>query len=330
MNKLNLRIVYIISCALIVIGMVIGTVLHFVVGGFFNYGGEFSGYRSVTVAYSVVEVNGVGDDFDLKTICDEAFAAENVSYYAQTEDSAKNSGNGVLRYRFDLNTDSAALDKAVESINGKIAESVSAFEDTPKTKAVCREEVGVLGEGFSLWRAAVALTVIVVAQLIYTMIRLRFSAAFAAIAVDLHNLALYAALLAICRVPVDSTAIVIAVLITLVTAIGVTFTLEKVKRSKKDSANENLPIENVVYSGAKQTLKMNVALPVFVAITAILFFAITAISSMSFVTALVPSLAALLGLAVTVYGDLLFAPAIYLSIKKAGYKISAPSLKKGD
>lgn len=325
------KIIAILSCAIIIIGFALGTVFHFVSNGFFNYGGEYSSYKSVTVSYLVLEINAGEEKIDLETVCEDAFNSVGVSYYLKTEDSSAVKSSGQLEYRFTSSTDSKTLKSAVEEINNKIKTGTSSFEDTPQTRAVMREQDTIVGGGYALKMAAIALACIVAVQLIYTMIRFRLSAAFTAIAVDLHNLALFSALLALCRVPVSSTVMVFAVLVVLATAIGVTFTLDRIKSNMKDSSYSKLSVAEVVDLSAGQTLKANIALPAFLAVVAVILFAVMALSAMSLSAALTPALLALAAFAVTVYGTVLFAPAIYNLIKNIGAKQDVkPSQKKGN
>ena len=328
----KLSIFAIISCALIVIGMVLGTVFHFVGNGFFNYAGEYSSYKSVTVSYPVIEMTG--GEIDLESVCETAFDNAGVSSYIITKDSTPEiiKSNGNLEYRFTTSTDSAALKAAVKEINAKIKEGVADIfgdpEDVPRSLAVMHEQETLVGGKRVVTMAAIALAVIVVVHMLYTIIRFRLSAACTAIVADLHNLALYAALLALCRVPVTSTVMVFAVLLTLATAIGVTYMLERIKRNAKEDAK--LSVEEVTDKSAGETFKANVILPAFLAIAAILLFAVMAISSMSIVTVLTPALLAIVGFVVTVYGTVMFAPAFYCFIKKIFNKTKKPSQKKGN
>ncbi len=327
-NELKFRILAIISCVVIVIGMALGTVLHFVSNGFFNYGGEYSSYKSITVSYSIVELNG--GDVDIEGICADVLDASGVKYYAKTNGSSF-SDEKQIEYRFSTSVDNSALQTAVKNINNKLKEVLSKYIDgeTVKAQATLAEQTAELGGGYTLWRAAVALAVIVVAQLIYTMIRFRFSAAFTAIAIDLHNIALYAAVLALCRVPVSSSALVFGIILTLVTVLGVTFMLERIKRNAKENAN--IGVEELAELSARQTRKTNIAVPAILAVTAVLFFVATAISSLSVIPALIPMALAFTSFAVAVYGNVIVAPYVYIFIKNTGKKIAAkPSKKKGN
>lgn len=326
----KLRILAIISCALIIIGMVLGTVLHFIGDGFFNFEGEYSSYKSLSVSYIVIETES-DDKFDIVAVCETAFKNAGVSYYLKKQDSNAQSSSGELEYLFKCSTDSDKLNAAKKEINDEIAK-LAIFADgiQPQSRASVHEQQTIVGGGHVASMAAIVLATIVVAQLLYTMLRFRFSAAFTAIAIDLHNLALFAALLALCRIPVASTVMVFAVIITLATAIGVTYTLERIKRNAKES-DKQLSNEELVDLSAEQTFKANVALSAFLAVAAVLMLIVMAISAMSITTVLTPALLAIVGFVVTVYGTVMCMPAIYCFIKTIGNKIFAnPSQKKGN
>lgn len=334
MNKFKpaskFRILAIISCALIIIGMALGTVFHFVSNGFFNFDGEYSSYKSVTVPYTIIEVASGEDEFDLETVCEKAFENAGVKYYLKKKDTNSISLNKQLEYFFKSSTDNKALNNAKAEINTKIAElDIFSGGIKPTSRADVHEHNTIIGGGDVTAMAAVVLATVLVAQVILTMIRYRFSAAIAAIAIDLHNLALYAALLALCRVPVSSAVMIFAVIITLATAIGVTYLLEKIKRNTKD--NEKLSVVEVADLSAGQTLVANIVLPAFFIVVAVLLFAAMAVSAASIIAVLTPALLAIVGFVVTIYGTAFFAPAFYSCVKKIGNKISSkPSQKKGN
>ena len=77
----KMHIFIIVSCVLIAIGLAVGTICHFVAGGFFNYGGDYESYKSVTVDYQSIDFSG-GEKEPLELIeeiCDKAFADAGVS-----------------------------------------------------------------------------------------------------------------------------------------------------------------------------------------------------------------------------------------------------------
>lgn len=321
----KMKLLAIISSIIIVVGLALGTVLHFTGSGFFAFGGEYTEYKSVTVSYMLTEFK---NDSDVGEICNTAFNNAGIKSVSTTG-GATSIGRDIT-YLFNANTDDAKLQSAVDAINAQITALTADFNDIPQSRAFWHTQNAVYGGEFVLTRAAIALAVMVALHCLYTLIRYGLTAMITACAVDLHNLALFAALLAICRAPITSAILVVALLVVLTTAFGVTLTLDRIKRNLKNSDFAKNSVEEITDLSAGQTAKVNVALPVFLAIAAVLCFLLMAISSSSVMLALVPALSALVAFAVCAYGNTLFAPAIYPSIRKmCGKKSAEPSQKKG-
>lgn len=321
----KMRLFAIISSVIIVLGMALGTVFHFTSGKFFNYSGEYSSCKSITVNYVYTEF---GNDEEVEKICNAAFADAGIKNYTEVTGST-GIGNQIT-YKFNVSTSDDAIENAVKAINAKIKETTSDFNDIPQSRATHYTEEGLLGGEKVLSMAAVVLAVIIAVHAIYTVIRFRLSAMCAAFVAQIHNFALYAALLALCRVPVASSAMVFAVILALATAVCVTFTLERIKRNMKDSDNAKLSVEEITGLSAGQTYKSNIAFAAFLAIVTLFVLVFTTISAMSFAAILSPSLCALVAFVVCCYGSVLFIPSIYPCIKKmCGKKSAKPSQTKG-
>lgn len=336
MTKLisKLRLFFVVSLLIIVLGMAVGTVCHFIAGGFYNYGGEYSSYKSVTVSYIWADVmggkaeDGESASVDVEAICLEAFETEGVKHYTKTVQST---GTGEeITFRFTTSVDSEALQNAVKTINFEIVKQTAAYTEAPHSYAMFGDEQAIAGGEHVLARAAIALAVIVAIHLIYTVIRYKLCAMCAAFVADLHNIALFASLLALCRIPVTSSVLVFGVLVALVTVIGVTLTLDAIKRNLKDESNAKLSVEEITGLSANQTYKINIALAAFLVIAGALILALMAISTLSLVAVLSPALCAIVAFIVCCYGNVLFVPSVYPFIRNVCGKIAAkPSQKKG-
>ena len=91
----KMRLFAIISSALIVIGLALGTVFHFTSDKFFNYGGEYSSYKSVTVSYVYTEFSKTED---VEKICEDAFGGAGLKSISVASGKA---GAGVeITYKF--------------------------------------------------------------------------------------------------------------------------------------------------------------------------------------------------------------------------------------
>ena len=319
----KLRIFAIISFAIIVLGMALGTVFHFIGGGFFGYGGEYSGYKSVTVSYVYAEF---GEAADVKEICEAEFGKAGIKSFVSTE--ADNGTSNEITYKFSQKTDDGKLKGAVEGINASL--QAAAAEDTvSQSRASFGTECAILGGGQALSRAAIAVAVIIAVQVLYSLIRYKLSAMCAALIIQLHNAGLFAAVLALCRIPVTSSVMTFAVIGSLVTALCLTVLFENIKRARKDADNAKLSAGELCDLCARRTFKTNLVFCAFLAVAAILVFVFTAISSLSLTVILSASLCALVAFAVSFYGSVIFAPAVYALFGKLSGKTAEPSQKKG-
>lgn len=316
------KILAIISAAIIVLGMALGTVFHFTSGSFFNYGGEYSSYKQVSVTYYYQEMTDGENSLDIRGVCEDAFASNGVKSYAVTEDSTSGGTTRVINYRFGYNTDSLALQNASDAINAKIEEFAGKFSVLPMSYAAFTQEEAIPGGEKALAMGAVVLACVVAVHFIYTLIRFKLTAMLHAFAIDLHNIALFAGILALCRIPVTSTVITLGVLVALATSVCVTLFLERVKRNLADEANSKLTPAEIADLSGGQTLKTNIAFNSFFAIIAVLAFALMAISSLSAVVVLPQTLCALAAAAVTGYGVTLFSPALYPVLRSLCKKIT--------
>ena len=319
----KLKIFAFISILLIVIGMAVGAAMHCIGGSFFNYGGEYESYKSVTVSYQWVEF---GSREEVEKICADAFADEGIAFYAETYGTT--TAGGEIVYKFADSTSSEKLDKAVEAIKAAIANSMDDYSDVVLSNARWNQSTAIIGGGFTLWRGAVALAVVVAVQLIYMIIRYKLAAAIAAFCADLHNFALYAALLAICRIPVTSSALAFGILAVLATAIGFGFTADRIKRNLKDEDNRKLSVAEISDMSAAQTSKINVLMPVVLAAIALVAFGLMAISSMSVMAVISPLACALVAFVTCIYGTAFVAPSAYPAIRALTAKITPKSSKK--
>ena len=72
----KMHIMIIVSAVIIALGIAVGCICHFVADGYFNYGGEYTSYQSVTVSYVVLDEADVS-----REICDKEFDKAGVKYY---------------------------------------------------------------------------------------------------------------------------------------------------------------------------------------------------------------------------------------------------------
>lgn len=318
----KMRLFAIISLAIITIGLVLGTVFHFSSDKFFNYGGEYKSYKSITVNFVYTEF---GKKEEIEEICDKAFDDAGISCLSE-QVGTTGIGNNII-YKFSTAVDNDALIAAVSAINTKIAEMTSQFNDIPQSRANFHNETAVKGGEKTLIMAAITLSVIIVVNAIYVLIRYKLSAMCAALIAQLHNFALFAAVLALCRIPVTSAVLVYAVLIALTTAVCVTYTLDRINKNRKDSDNSKLSAAEITDLSVSQTFKLNFVFCVFLALAAVLM-SLLAIGSMSFIVVLSSVLCAFAAFVVSFYGSVIFAPSVYPYFKNVFVKRTEKPLNK--
>lgn len=295
-KKIHLFII--ISVLLIAIGMAVGTVCHYIANGFFNYGGEYSSYKSVTVSYYYSEQN---ENTDIDAICEEAFADVNaISVSTATSDYCKE-----ITYKFSLNEDNTKLEAAVNAINAHFTNLESG--------ATLHEGTTFVGGAKNIVYAAIAFASAAVFQFIYYVVRYKLRAAFSSILACVHNLGLYVALLAITRIPVGAEAIAMGGVVLFVTMIlcGILF-----DRTRKNFNNEKYAKTDrleVVDTSACEVRMVTFTVLVALAIAAVVLGAFSAIAA-AYIGAFMLGIVALLGVVACAYGMLFFTPAVHGAI----------------
>lgn len=329
-TKLNLsskmHLFIIITSVIIAVGVAMGVIFHCVSDKYFNYGGDFATYKSVTVTYADIDFSGKDDDPEkiMDGICEKAFASSGIKYYSK-EYGDKN-GGGNITYKFVDTTESGKLDGAIEKITAAIDETQGG--DTMFSNASW-QTVRARYEGSKAFkRGAIALATIVVFHFLYFIIRYKLTMAFAAVLADAHNLALYLSLLAITRVPVNSAVMTFAVLTVVMTMIGTCFLFDRMRKNIKNEAYAKLSAAELTDLTANETFLTNAIMPACIAVVAVLVFVFMSISSLSPLAVMAPAFMALFGCMACVYGTGMFVPSIYSRFKKIGDDYKAKHTRK--
>ncbi len=315
-KKIHLFII--ISVLLIAIGMAVGTACHFVANGFFNYGGEFASYKSVTVTYYYSEHTS---ETELKNVCDEAFNGlkpYDVSY--ATSDIGEE-----MVYKFSVGTDSEKLQSAVESINAKF--------DGLESSAVMHEGSVKEGGSKNIIYAAIALASAAAFQFLYYIVRYKLRAAYSALLACVHNLGLYAALLAMTRIPVGTEAVAIGAAVVFVTMLLAGLLFDRTRKNFKNEKYAKSDRLEVVDISASEVRVMTFTVVGALAVAALVLGVFATISAMT-IGALAPCGIAILGLIACLYGSVFFTPAVHgaidLRCEKVLDSIKAKSSSKPD
>ncbi len=308
-KKLHLFIF--ISVLFIAIGMAVGTVCHFIANGFFNYGGEFASYKSITVNYLYSEHKA---DTDIKAICDDAVAGVSpigVSY------AITDIGEEIV-YKFSVNEDGTKLEAAVEKINANF---------TGLNSSATLNE-GVVNEGGSknIVYAAIALASAAAFQFLYYILRYKLRSAFSALIVCVHNLGVYAALLAVTRIPVATEAIAIGAAVVFVTMLlsGVFF--DRTRKNFKNEKYAKTDRVEVVETSAAEVRALTLTVLISLAVVAVVLGVFATIAS-AYIGTLAVCGVALLGVIACLYGSVFFIPAVHSAIDACCQRVRAEKAK---
>lgn len=322
-RKMHLFII--ISCVIIALGIAVGVICQFTANGYFNYGADWSSYKSVTVNYTNVDFS---DKNKVEEICNDAFSAAGVSSYIS---SWGDTSGGVLVYKFTLGTDDGSLNAACNAIQ-------TAFENQLNGEiylsgASVHTDTALLGGGKSLMMGGIALASVVAFEFLYFLIRYKVSMALGALLANVHNLALYISLLSLLRIPVGTSMFAFAVLTVILTMIGCCFLFGKMRKNFKDEDLAKLKSDEIVDKTATETFFVNFNLSVVLIVIAVLMFVLLTISSFSPLAIISPVLCALVAFISCAYGTQMFTPAVYTRFRAIGENLkkkSRPSAKKAE
>jgi len=331
-SKMHLFII--ISCLIIALGMALGLTFKFAFSGsYFNRGADWEDYKTVTVSYEAIDFSGNSEEplDKVKSICEKAFSDSGVKSYKTVY--GNNGASGEIVYSFVNSTDSAKLDEAAQAIETEI-KKVGDTDDVKLSKAYARTALTVRGGDPAIIRCVIAIAVTVGIEFIYFIIRYRFTMALAALLAQVHNLALFLALVALTRLPVGSSLLAFALMTTLLTAIGSCFYFDRVRKNiklkkagnfvGKDSKNAY----DLTDVSACESFKFNLIMAGVLAVVAVLAFVLLSISAMSVLTALNTAGCALICFIATAYGTILFVPSVYSRFKLLGDKLTADKPSK--
>lgn len=316
----------IITSIIVAIGIAVGVICHFTVGKYFNYGGDFASYKSVTVTYSDIDFSGRGEDPEslIEDICESSFKDAGISYY--TKEYGEKSGGDTITYKFVDSTEDSKLAGAVTKINAAIDTELDG--DSTFSSATWNTVSAVYAGSTAFVRGGIVLASLAVFHFLYFLIRYKLTMAFAAVLADAHNLALYLSLLAITRVPVTSAIMTFAIVTVLITMIGTSVLFDKMRKSLKTDDKKALEGTLIVDNAANETFILNLLVPSCIAAVAVVIFVLMSISSLSPLAIMAPVFMALISCASCVYGTSMFVPAVYSRFKVMGDNYKAKHTRK--
>lgn len=312
-----MHVMIIVSAVVIAVGVAMGLIFQFVSNGYFNYGADYSSYKSVVVEYAYMNYTDENDG-TVKDICEKAFKDAGVSYYACVTGSTEDGGQ--LVYKFADGVDA----EKVQTANKAIDEAISAGDESGINNASFHQTEAVLGGAKALTFGAIALASAVVFQFLYFVIRYKLTAAFSALLADVHNLAIFISLLAITRVPVGSTVFAFAALTVVMTMIGCCFLFDRTRKNAKEESFAKLDTLEQADICANESITSIAVASIGVALAGVVLLVLLAISALSLSLILTSAIMAVLAAVASVYGTAFFTPSVYSRIKRVGdnYKAS--------
>lgn len=322
MNKLRfssgMHIYIIISVALIAIGLILGLVMHFTSGMFFNWGGDYAGYRAVEVRYSVYDIS----EEEVKKAADDAFNANGVSYY--TFVTSGESTQSRIEYRFAENQDAEKIAAATETIKA----AVSIESDSTGYATAYSSFVAQRNSSADMTYAAIAVASAVVFQFLYFLIRYKLTMALAAFIADVHNLALFYALLAITRVQVSSSVVALSAFVVVATMILCAMMFDKMRKLFRTDDYKAMTSFAQADSAARASFPLVtlVSAVMFVAVLLVLVFA--SVAGGTVFGLFMPCACALIAIASAWYGTMFFTSSVYTRLKDRADKYNAAKKAK--
>ncbi|MDE5942605.1 MAG: hypothetical protein K2H30_00150 [Clostridia bacterium] len=314
----KMHIMIIVSAVIIALGIAVGCICHFLADGYFNFGGEYSSYQSVTVSYVVLDY---GNEDKLRDVCEEQFDKAGVKYYnySSADDGYE------LTFKFLESANADKIKAAVEAINAILTDESA--DMTGLSSAAYHTVKTELGGGNVVVYGSIALAASVVFQFIYFVIRYKLTMALSALLADVHNFAIFISLLSLCRIPVSSTIVVFGVITVLMTMIGCCFLFDRARKNGKDEQFAKLTNFEQVDTCVKESFVSICVASVCVAAAAVVLFVLLSISALSVVNIAIPILLGLVSAVSCLYGTAFFTPAVYSRFKRIGETFKAERKK---
>ncbi len=283
----------IISSILIVLGLAVGTICHFIGGGFFNYGGQYGDYKTIEVTYRT------SDDFSgekVKGIADERLSGYlSVSY----NDTAL---GGSYSYKFPAVVENEVLTNKANEITAALSTAgiVSGLAEAHTFSST-------VGGSTTLIFVAIAAATAAVFQALYFAVRYKLSAAISVLLAHIHNIGVFVALVALTRIPVGIELTAIAAAVVLVTAITSCVLFDRIRKNGKEDELKDKPDAIVDLSAHECYAKNSLFLAVLACVAIVLFVALSIVAKTPFWACI----AFFAGLIACDYGVSMFVPAVH-------------------
>lgn len=259
--------------------------------------------------YNIVVINNDALREKLDGICEETFAANELSYSVKQTGEGTGEGQDInsTLYTFEDLTD-ATRAKVENEVKAKIAADGELSGDYVYVHVAWHEET--LRSGYDmLWRGAVAVGIVV--ALVYVGIRFGLGCALTGLTLAVHDALAVLCLVSICRIPVYASAPVLYALIAALLSIVMWLIFcMKLRAVVKGTEGRSLDAEEAVLEAHKGAWKQIVLCS---ALVAVLFAAMSAAS----LGVMALTLPMLLCVATALYSSLLLGPSLHVYVKRA-------------
>ncbi len=308
MTKFSSRIhLYIaVVCLVLAIGAAIGTIGHFIWGGFFNYGVDYASSHSVSVSYYVTDYTSG----QVQEICENNLGG--LGGYTLT----KSDSNGKMEFTFSADSDGDAIKQAVEKINAELDTK------TGINVATYHEAEGlVTNVGTYIW-CAVAVASIIAVQAVYIAVRYKIGMAAVSLISNVAGAAMFVSLLAAVRLPLGSYVAPVAFVCVLLTMICSQYFFAKARACFKEDGMSAVPSLEQTDCAASRSWRRILLICGIVFGASVLTAVALAVAAPTIAFAS-PAVAAAVAAAVSFFTSAMFTPAIYSRFKLVSDKRKA-------
>ena len=310
MTKLSskMHILIVISSIIIALGLALGLIFHFTSGSFFNYGGDYKTVNTVTVNYALADQSETFSKDSITEECNKVFEENGVCVVTKTY--AETTQGGEIVFQFAAGEETyKTLQTCVEKITANLKLNDASMSGL---SVVAASQVNAVKGGCkALLNCGIAIIVAAVLQFVYLAIRYKWTMAIGAFLANVHNLAIFIALLAITRIQISSAVFAFGAITVLATMIGCGILFGKMRKAFNAESNAKVDAKDVSDAAACDSLKPMAVLYLALVIALVVIALVSAIGSLSFASLIMPALCAVVCFISTLYGTAIFTPSVY-------------------
>ncbi|MBQ8322650.1 MAG: hypothetical protein IJX91_01645 [Clostridia bacterium] len=313
MNKLLTKTVKKVTIMSIVIAVLLiaSFLITFFVGA--NYGIATDDMATLTVTVDDYHFNNEASIVKVESVCETTFASPEVNVEPKITYRGEMSADSELVYAFEYGTDlskaKTALKKAFETEQAKADSPIVAAEISVSTGSeLLKAEIA---WGY-VWRAVGAAALFAVLAFVYVALRYRLNMGILTAVCALLAPALSAAIILLTRIPFTAASFYAMAISSMIATVFVLFNLNKLRA--------NLKSEEAADKSAEELIVSSTATKEITVFTAIMGVALILVGAIATAAVRYFALASLVSLIVAAFVGLVFAPALYLPMKKRADK----------